>query len=116
MEKMIIRLKKLMEERGITQKELAKLIGKPLPTVNNWFGRRAVEPKLTEVVNIAAALEVSLDYLATGKDRDGVPLYLRPLIVTAKQLPREDIVELTEIAGLKLERLNRKLGMDSKGA
>jgi transcriptional regulator with XRE-family HTH domain len=61
------RLKKLRNERGLSQAQLAKLAGVPKGTLLQWeYGLRT--PKLDAAAKLADALDVSLDELA-GRER-----------------------------------------------
>jgi transcriptional regulator with XRE-family HTH domain len=58
-----VRLKKLRQERGLSQGQLAKLSGVPKGTLLQWeYGLRT--PKLDAAAKLADALDVSLDELA----------------------------------------------------
>jgi transcriptional regulator with XRE-family HTH domain len=58
-----VRLKKLRQDRGLSQGQLAKLAGIPKGTLLQWeYGLRT--PLLDAAVKLADALEVTLDELA----------------------------------------------------
>lgn len=61
------RLKFIRQKRGITQKELAKRINKSISAISSYESN-AQQPPLDVIVDIALALNVSLDYL-TGMDK-----------------------------------------------
>lgn len=63
------RLKRLRLQRGLTQLELAKLIGKDYRgpnTVSLWESDRG-HPKWGDLENVANALGCTIDYIITGK-------------------------------------------------
>lgn len=65
-------LTRIREERGLTQKELGRLIGVAEATISNYEnGKR--EPKLDKLVALADALNVSLDELVRGKEKEPRP-------------------------------------------
>jgi transcriptional regulator with XRE-family HTH domain len=58
-----VRLKKLRQDRGLSQAQLAQLSGIPKGTLLQWeYGLRT--PLLDAAVKLADALEISLDELA----------------------------------------------------
>lgn len=63
------RIKELREERGITQQELAKIIGCSDGAISLWE-KDINEPKATYIVALADYFNVSTDYLLGRKDFD----------------------------------------------
>jgi transcriptional regulator with XRE-family HTH domain len=62
----------LRQAKGLSQSELAKAVGVPMPTLRNWEqGRR--EPGLGAAYHLARALGVSLDELAGDVFKDIPP-------------------------------------------
>ena len=62
-------LTRIREEKGLTQKELGRLVGVAEATISNYEnGKR--DPKLDKLVALADALNVSLDELVRGKEKD----------------------------------------------
>ena len=59
-------LKKLMIERGLSATELGALCGVPKSNIVSWLN--GSNPKMSQLIKAASFLEVSLDYLITGKD------------------------------------------------
>jgi len=58
-----VRLRKLRQERGLSQAQLARLSGIPKGTLLQWeYGLRT--PLLDAAVKLADALEITLDELA----------------------------------------------------
>jgi transcriptional regulator with XRE-family HTH domain len=67
-----VRLKKLRQDRGLSQAQLAKLSGIPKGTLLQWeYGLRT--PLLDAAVKLADALEVTLDELAGREPPKGKP-------------------------------------------
>ena len=60
------RLKEVLKNKGITQKELARALGIPYTTLNNWI-RGAADPNLSSLIILANYLDVDLHWLITGK-------------------------------------------------
>ena len=60
------RLKRLAKERGLNNKALAGLTGAHIVTVSRWMGGQ--EPETLALLILARLLDVSPDYLLTGKE------------------------------------------------
>ena len=69
---LVKRLNKELERKNISKLELAKLSGVKRSTVYNVFNE-AYDAKLDTLRPIARVLDVSLDYLITGKDAPTAP-------------------------------------------
>jgi transcriptional regulator with XRE-family HTH domain len=54
---------------GLTVKELSAKTGIPKGTLNCYLGARASMPPVDIALKIAEALDLSVEYLATGKER-----------------------------------------------
>lgn len=66
---MVIALKRIMDEKGLTAIELAEKTGLTKAAVWNYSsGRNAPDPET--LCLLADALDVSLDYLVRGKEKD----------------------------------------------
>lgn len=63
------RLKDELCYQGLTQKELAEKTGISVNTIRGWFSKDLV-PDVFNAVKIAQALNVSVEYLATGIDNN----------------------------------------------
>jgi transcriptional regulator with XRE-family HTH domain len=60
------RIKQLRKERGMTQAELAKKSGVSQPTISDYENGIAQQHRANVVLRIAAALEVTPEFLLTG--------------------------------------------------
>ena len=69
--KLIIRIFELIKERGISQRETAKIFGVSQGTFNNWENSNT-QPSIEQLVSIARFFEVSVDYLIGNADDVGV--------------------------------------------
>lgn len=65
-ENYIDRIKRLKNEKKITNEQLSELTGIPLSTMSKLLAGISEQPKLINVVAIARALGCSLDYLVNG--------------------------------------------------
>ena len=61
------RVKQLKKERGINNDMLSAASGIPLSTLTKLLSGATEEPKLSNAIALAGALDCSLEYLATGK-------------------------------------------------
>ena len=58
------RIQKVMDDRGMTQADLARETGITTSNIAYIVNGKTKDPRLQSVMSIAAALGVSLDYLA----------------------------------------------------
>lgn len=88
---MKLKIRELREEKGLTQKELAALIGNVQRNISNWENG-SHEPDCESIVKLADVFGVSLDELF-GRDTAAVPSGLdeerERLIRTVLALRRE---------------------------
>lgn len=61
------RIQKVMDVRGITQADLARMTGITTSNIAYIVNGKTKDPRLQSVLAIAEALDVSLDYLAGYK-------------------------------------------------
>jgi transcriptional regulator with XRE-family HTH domain len=63
------RLRKVLEERGLSQTQAAERAGIPLPTLNKWINQsdKAPNPSADNLVALREAFNVSIDWLLTGE-------------------------------------------------
>lgn len=69
--KLIIRIFELRKERGLSQREAAKIFGVSQGTFNNWENSNT-QPSIEQLISIARFFEVSVDYLIGNADDAGV--------------------------------------------
>ncbi len=70
MEACLERIKKIKNDKKITNDRLSEMTGIPLGTLSKLLAGINDSPKLTNMVAIAEALDCSLDYLVTGVPRN----------------------------------------------
>ena len=58
----------LMDCKGMQIKELSSATGISENTIKSYLKENSAEPKISKAVQIAEALGVSVEFLATGKD------------------------------------------------
>lgn len=61
------RLKELRSEKNLTQKQLSKKLNVSEDCVYNWENGRS-EPSITDLINLATILDVTIDYLVGKTD------------------------------------------------
>lgn len=66
-----MKIKELRSEKGVTQKELAKIIGTTQATISDWEVEK-VEPSIYWLSKLATVFDVSVDYLIGREDDFGV--------------------------------------------
>ena len=67
----MIRIFELRKERGLSQREAAKIFGVSQGTFNNWENSNT-QPSIEQLISIARFFEVSVDYLIGNADDAGV--------------------------------------------
>jgi len=60
-------IKLLLEERELTLTQASKLSGISKGTLAGWLNGSSINPRLDQLIQLADALNVSLDFLITGK-------------------------------------------------
>jgi len=63
------RVKTLVKEKNLTQGAAASACGRSLSTVKGWMSKNIIPP-LDNAFDLAQLLEVSLEYLITGRTHD----------------------------------------------
>ena len=92
----MIRFFELRSEKGISQREIAKLFGISQATYNNWENGRT-QPSIEQLIALAKFYDVSVDYLIGNSDDAGIINYDKPqlsdeeiqLLRAFRPLPRE---------------------------
>lgn len=78
------RISQLREERGLSQRALAKLIGASPKTVNFWESGK-VEPSAKFICALADVFEVTCDYILGREDEFGAVNVMRELTESEKR-------------------------------
>lgn len=63
-----VRVKNKLDYQDTTQKELAEKIGESYNTLQSWINRNRL-PNAEQSVKIASALNTSVEFLVTGRNR-----------------------------------------------
>jgi len=89
------RLAVLRKERGLTQEELAKILGVTRKAVD-YYERRAKNPSAEVLAHVAKRLDVSAGWLMGAEDvaripvKRGPPSHLEERIQQIRQLPKKE--------------------------
>ncbi|MBW7901686.1 MAG: helix-turn-helix transcriptional regulator [Rhodocyclaceae bacterium] len=93
-----LRIKKLREERGYSQGELARRVGVTQPTVSDWENNRT-EPTVDNLRLLAVEFDVFFEWLTTGRgQRRFVPMAGEPVAeYRVERQPPEDETQLLNL-------------------
>ena len=95
---MLLRIKKLKQEKNYTNEQLSDETGIPKSTLGKLLSGAIKEPPATSVVKIAKVLGTSADYLVSGKNAprsEGEPFAERYLTLNAEGRKKaDDYIEL----------------------
>ncbi|MGI5906961.1 MAG: helix-turn-helix domain-containing protein [Candidatus Pararuminococcus gallinarum] len=105
------RLATLRQEKGMTQKELAKALGLSLNSVS-LYERDLSQPSDETKIQIARLFGVSMDYLMGMSDRRKEDDVGEPVLLYCKGLTTQEQRELMELC----ERLQKKYQLDEAQA
>ena len=98
----------LMEEKKITQRDLAKITDRPFSTVHSWI-KRECPPQADDALKIADLLGVSVRYLVTGEDEEGISPRERELLDVCKLMPESKFSIVLKNAQAIREDMDREL-------
>lgn len=85
-----MRIKQIREEKGVSQRQLAEIVGVSAVTVLNWENG-IYDPSAKDLVKLSRALGVSIDYLVGNDDQDGEKDAVRKAL---NRLSKEELIEL----------------------
>jgi transcriptional regulator with XRE-family HTH domain len=114
------RIKQLRKQRGWTQKELAKHLEGSYQQLNKYeSGIHA--PPLDKLVQLADALNTTIDYLITGQTPDETPLHNKRLLQKFKLLEgfdanqQETVINIIDamVAKHQMEETLKTLGTNN---
>jgi len=89
-------LRNELDYQGITVKELSARTGIPIASLDCYLGNRATIPSIVAAIKIAQALDVTVEYLAIGKNAGTTRL--------DKKLRRETQELINWVENLSLEQ------------
>lgn len=94
-------------------KEYVLYCGIPSSTISNWKTRNN-SPKVSDLVKIAEYKKVSLEWLITGQEKEGLSADERNMLEAYRLLDEKDRQELKAIAELKLSLNMSRLGVEAQ--
>ncbi|MEP8613800.1 helix-turn-helix domain-containing protein [Enterobacter bugandensis] len=102
----VLRLNEIIERKGISKADMARICGVSAQSVNNWFVRGTIGK--SSAIKLADALGVSLAWLL-GQDvgeSDGLKPDEQRLLELYRQLPEEEQQNMLRIFSIRLKELD----------
>ena len=102
----VLRLNEIIERKGISKADMARICGVSAQSVNNWFVRGTIGK--SSAVKLADALGVSLAWLLGQNvgESDGLKPDEQRLLELYRQLPEEERQNMLRIFSLRLKELD----------
>lgn len=102
----VLRLNEIIERKGISKADMARICGVSAQSVNNWFVRGTIGK--SSAIKLADALGVSLAWLLGQKvgESDGLKPDEQRLLELYRQLPEEERQNMLRIFSLRLKELD----------
>ncbi|MFZ5271579.1 helix-turn-helix domain-containing protein [Enterobacter asburiae] len=100
------RLNEIIEKKGISKADMARICGVSAQSVNNWFVRGTIGK--SSAIKLADALGVSLAWLLGQEvdEKDGLKFDEQHLLDLYRQLPAEEQQNMLRIFALRLKELD----------
>lgn len=111
----VLRLNQIIEQKGISKADMARICGVSSQSVNNWFVRGTIGK--SSAIKLADALGVSLAWLL-GQDvdpADGLKPDEQRLLELYRQLPEEEQQNMLRIFAIRLKELDELYEKYMKG-
>lgn len=107
------RIDKLLTHRNETRKDLAKSLNISPSSISNW-SKRGTIPAADIACNIAEYLNVSLEWLLTGKESEGFECSKeeKELLSSLRLLDERDRQEILDLIEIKLNRTISRQAQD----
>ncbi len=109
------RLNEIIDRKGISKADMARICGVSAQSVNNWFVRGTIGK--SSAIKLADALGVSLSWVL-GQDvgeKDGLKADEQRLLELYRQLPEEEQQNMLRIFALRLKELDELYDKYMKG-
>ncbi|WP_053228087.1 helix-turn-helix domain-containing protein [Spirochaeta cellobiosiphila] len=109
-----VNLRSIMKAKDITAKDLGNLTGLSYRTIEGWLSSQSKIPRVDIAFSVAEALNVSLEYLVTGKEntqykrQDFIDdIYMKENIVSygEKSIIRELCNEASKLSSSRIKEL-----------
>ena len=92
--KLADRIRRARKLAGMSQLQLAQALSVQRSTVANWEGAHDITPGADRLCRLAAVLNVSFEWLATGRGEVGVPGHIHEVPAVEDVLVLEDPREI----------------------
>lgn len=83
-----MRLRELRNTRGLTQNELANMLGVTGQTILNWENG-IYEPKISQLIELSNIFNVTIDFLV---ERETVPSMVDAICKQLEQIQKEEFI------------------------
>ncbi len=81
----MIKLYELRTEKGLSQRNIAKILNISQGTYNNWENGKT-EPSIAQLIELSKFFEISVDYLISNSDDTGIINYNKNITEYEKAL------------------------------
>lgn len=81
----MIKLYELRTEKGLSQRNIAKILNISQGTYNNWENGKT-EPSIAQLIELSKFFEISVDYLISNSDDAGIINYNKSITEYEKAL------------------------------
>ncbi len=81
----MIKLYELRTEKGLSQRNIAKILNISQGTYNNWENGKT-EPSIAQLIELSKFFEISVDYLISNSDDAGIINYNKNITEYEKAL------------------------------
>ena len=98
----------LMDKQNVSQAMIARITGRPFSTVHSWIERKC-PPQADDALKIADLLGVSVRYLVTGEDEEGLSPRERELLDVCKLMPESKFSIVLKNAQAIKDDMDREL-------
>ena len=98
----------LMDKKGVRQRDFVRITGKSSASVSDWLNKKVI-PRADDALKIADLLGVSVRYLVTGEDEEGISPRERELLDVCKLMPESKFSIVLKNAQAIREDMDREL-------
>jgi len=92
-------LKTAIKNSGMIVKEIAAKAGVSKRTIDKWVGAEETEPKVNDLYKVCQILGITVEYLVTGEDIEGIPqetIFIAQKIAALSPQNKEEIMLLVD--------------------
>ena len=107
------RLRVLREEHGLSQKDLAKKLGKSQETISSWENNRTF-PKMKQLKELCDLYDCTYESLTGIKQHDQSDITLDDILVKMKDFDVNDLQVIIDSAKFQIERIKSIRKMEAE--